>query len=91
VRQRVRERVLEVREEPGLIEELRGLESGQRGAYLGLRRLGDGQEQRHRHVRADDRRSLEQPLGLGLEAVDARGQDGLHGGGNRQLLDRLSR
>jgi hypothetical protein len=87
VSERVLERVLEVREEPGLVEELRSLEVGQLGAYLGLGRVGDGQEQRHRHVFADDRASLEQPLGLGPQPVDTCGQDGLHSGGDRQLLD----
>ena len=87
VRERVLERVLEVRKEPGLVEELRGLEVGELGAHLGLRRVGNGQEQREGHVLADDRGGLEQPLGLGRQAVDARGQDGLHGGGDRQVLD----
>jgi hypothetical protein len=83
----VLERVLEVRKEPGLVEELRGLEVSQLGAHLLLRSVRDGQEQPHGHIRADDRGRLEQPLGLGFQAVDARGQDGLHGRGNRQLLD----
>ena len=78
------ERVLEVRKEPGLVEELRGLEVSQLGAHLGLRSVGDGQEQRHGHVFADDGGRLEQSLGLGRQAVDARGQDGLHGGGDRR-------
>ena len=39
------------------------------------------QEQRQRHVLADDGGGLEQPLGLGRQPVDARGQDGLDGGG----------
>ena len=87
VGERVLERVLEVRKEPGLVEELRGLEARQLGAHLVLRRVGDGQEQRHGHVLADDRGRLEQSLGLGRQAVDARGQDGLHGGGDLQVLD----
>ena len=82
------ERVLEVRKEPGLVEELRGLELSQLGAYLGLRRVGDGQEQRHGHVLTDHRGRLEQALGLPGQAVDTRGQDGLHGGGDRQTFDR---
>ena len=78
VGERVLEHVLEIREEPGLVEKLRSLEAGQLGAYLGLRRIGDGQEQRQGHVLADDRGRLEQSLGLGRQPVDARGQDGLH-------------
>jgi hypothetical protein len=71
----VREGVLEVRKEPGLVEELRSLEVGELGEHLGLRHVGDGQEERHGHVRADDRSGLEQPLGLRRQAVDACRQD----------------
>jgi hypothetical protein len=46
VRERVLERVLEVRKEPGLVEELRGLQVRELGAHLVLRRVGNGQEQR---------------------------------------------
>jgi hypothetical protein len=38
------------------------------------------------HVLADDRGRLEKSLGLGPQAVDARGQDGLNGGGDLQVL-----
>ena len=85
--ERVLERVLQIRKEPDLVEELRGLEVGQLGAHLGLRSVGDGQEQRHGHFLADDGGRLEQALGLGCETVDARGQDGLHGGGDLKVLD----
>ena len=87
VSERVLERVLDVRKEPDLVEELRGLEAGEIGAHIVLWRVGNGQEQRHRHVLADDGGRLEQSLGLGREAVDAGSQDGLNSGGNRQLLD----
>jgi hypothetical protein len=56
-------------------------------SHLRLRRIGDGQEQRQGHILADDRGRLEQSLGLGFEAVDARRQDGLHAGGDFQVLD----
>jgi hypothetical protein len=59
VSERVLERVLEVRKEPGLVEELRGLQVRELGAHLVLRRVGNGQEQRHRHVLADDGGRLE--------------------------------
>ena len=72
VRERMLERVLEIRKEPGLVQELRRLEAGELGPHRGLRRVGNGQQQRYGHIRADDRRSLEQSLGLGLQAVDAR-------------------
>src|SRR5262249_39843231 len=87
VGERVLEGVLEVGKEPDLVEELRGREARQLGAELGLGRIGNGQEQRRGDVLADDRGGLEQALGLGRQAVDAGGQDGLHGGGDRQLLD----
>jgi hypothetical protein len=81
-RERVLERVHEVREEPGLVEELRSLQVRELGAHLVFRRVGDGQEQRDGHVLADDGSGLEQSLCLGRQAVDACGQDGLHGGGD---------
>jgi hypothetical protein len=87
VGERVLERVLAVRKEPGLVEELRGLQVSQLGPHLGLRRVGNGQEQRHGHVLADDGSGLEQSLGLRRQAVDTRGQNGLNGGGDRQVLD----
>ena len=59
VRERMLERVLEVREESGLVEELGGLQAGEVGAHLVLRRVGDRQEQRHRNVLAHDRGRLE--------------------------------
>ena len=88
VREGVLERVLEVGNEPGLVEELRGLKVGELDAHLGLRRVGDGQEQREGHVLADDGGSLEQSLGLGPQAVDAGGQDGLHRGRHLDRVDR---
>src|SRR5215467_3603888 len=85
---RVLERVLKVRKEPYLVEELRSLETGQLGAHLGLRRVSNGQEQRHGHVLTDDCGGLEQPLDLWRQPVDARSQDGLNGGGYPQLVNR---
>ena len=77
VGERVLERVLELGEEPGLVEELGGLEVRELGAALLLRSVGDGVKQRERHVLADDGGGLEQPLVLGRQPVDARGQDRL--------------
>src|SRR5262245_6744698 len=88
VRKRVLERVLEVREEPRLVEELRGLQARELGAYAILGRVDDGQEQREWHVLADDGSGLKEPLALRREAIDAGRQDRLHGGRNRQALDR---
>ena len=88
MRECVLERIFEVRKEPDLVEELRGLQAGEIGAHLGLRRVGNSEQQRQGYVLADDRGGLEQTLGLGVQAVDARGQDGLDGGGHPQLLNR---
>jgi hypothetical protein len=88
VRERVLERVLEVRKEPDFVEELRGLQAGELGAHVSFRGVGNGKEQRHRYVLADDGGGLEQPLGLWRQPVDARCQDGLNGGGHPQLLKR---
>jgi hypothetical protein len=67
------EGVLEIGEEPALVEELRGLELRQTPAEHVLGLLGDGLEESKRDVLADNRGSLEQPLVLGREPVDARG------------------
>jgi len=88
MRERVLERVPEVGKEPDLVEEPHSLERGQLGAHLFLRRVGNGEQQRDGHVLTDDGSRLEQTLGLGGQAIDARGQDGLDGGGHPQLLDR---
>ena len=42
---RVLERVLEIREDPGLVQELRRLETADRGVQLVLGELGNGLEQ----------------------------------------------
>jgi hypothetical protein len=73
------------------MRELCALQAGQLGAHPVLRRVGNGEEQCHRHVLADDGGGLEQAFGLGGQSVDARGQDGLHGGGDLQLLDGLGK
>ena len=78
VREGVLERVLEVREEPGLVEELGGLEVRETASKPLLRQVGHRLEQGERHVRPDDGRGLEQALLVGGQAVDAGGQDRLH-------------
>ena len=67
----------------GLVEELGGLEVRQTLVEGRLRHLGDGLEQRHGHVHANDRGDLQEALRLRRQVVDARGQHRLHGG--RQL------
>src|SRR5262249_28247803 len=85
--ERVLERELEVRKEPDLVEELRSLETGQLVAHLVLWHVGNGEQQGQGYILADDGSSLEQAFTLGGQAVDARGQDGLDGGGHLQLLN----
>src|SRR5262245_1850997 len=87
MRKGVLERILNVRKEPDLVEELRGLQEGEFSPHLMFRCVGDGEQQSYRHVLADDCGRLEQALGFGCETVDACGKDGLHGGRHLQLLD----
>ena len=56
LRERVLERVLDLGIEARLVEVLGGLEVREPLAEILLRRLGDGPEQRQRHLRADDGR-----------------------------------
>jgi len=50
----VPERVLEVRKESDLVEELGSLQLSERRSDLALRCLGDSQQQGHGHVLTDD-------------------------------------
>ena len=64
----------------GLIEELGRLEVRQTLLQGRLRQLGDGLQQRHGDIHANDRGGLQEALGLRRQAVDARRQHRLHGG-----------
>ena len=64
VGERVLEGVLEIREEPGLVEELGGLQVVEPATERLVRQLGDRLEQRERHVLADDRGGLQEALVL---------------------------
>ena len=86
--QRVLEGVLELGEEPRLVEELRRLQPCERRAKTVLRLLGDRLQQCERHILADHGRRLEQLLVFRSEAVDASGQDRLRRGRKLQGLDR---
>ena len=55
MRQRVLERVLEIGEEMGLVQELGGLEVGELPPQRRLVHVGDGLEHRVRHILPDDR------------------------------------
>ena len=62
--QRVLEGVFEIREEADLVEELGGLEVSQPTPQVFFGQLGNGEQKRERHVLADHRGRLKQPLGL---------------------------
>ncbi len=89
VRERVLERVLEIRIEPGLVDELGRLQPVEPAAERLVGQLGDRLEQCQRHVLADDRGDLQEALVLRGKPVDAGRQDRLDGGGNLDRLDRL--
>ena len=80
--QRVLEHVFQVREEPGLVQELGGLEVDEAAPQLRLRSVGDRREHAERHVLADGGRTLQQPLLLGRQPVNAGGQHRLDRLGN---------
>jgi hypothetical protein len=85
VRERVLEGVLEIREETRLVEELGGLEVSEPTTQVCFGPLGNGEQERERHILADDRGRLEQPLVLGCQAVDPGREDRLD---RRRYLDR---
>jgi hypothetical protein len=62
MRERVFESVFEIREEARLVEELGGLKVGEPATHVFFGQLGNGEQERERHVLADDRGRLEQPL-----------------------------
>ena len=80
VDQGVAEAVHQIGEERALVEEAAGLELLEAAPHLLGRHVGDGLEQSHRHLVADHRGGLEQPLVLVAEPVDAGGDGGPHGG-----------
>jgi len=78
--ERMFEGVLQVREETGLVQEFRGLQTPESSAELILGSLGNRLEQRNRDVLPHHRRHLEQRLVPGRQPVDAGSQHGLHRG-----------
>jgi hypothetical protein len=89
VRERVAEGVAEIRKDLRLLEELGGLEAIEPGAEaLLLRLVGDCLQQGQRHVTANDRGGLEQALVLGIQAIDAGGNDGVRVEGQGQRRHR---
>src|SRR5216684_4633515 len=87
VRERVLEGVFEIRKEARLVKELGGLEVAEPPSQVFLCKLGNLEQESERHVFADDRGRLEQPLVLWRQAVDAGRQNRLH---RRRHLNRLS-
>ena len=85
--ERMLEGVLGIREEPCLVEKLGRLQMREPPMYRFLRRLRHGVEQHERHVLANDRSRLEQPLVFGREPVDPGRQDHLHGRRDLDCLD----
>ena len=63
------EAILDVRKEPGLIQELRGLQVGEALAEGLLGQLGDGLEQGAGHILAHHGGGLEEPFLLRGQAV----------------------
>ena len=88
VGQRVLEGVLQIREELRLVEELRLLEMREPPPQGLLRLLRDRRQERVRHVLADHRGRLQEPLLLRRQPVDPRRQDRLHRGRHLQRLHR---
>ena len=78
----VLEAVLGSGEEPGLVEELRGLQPRQTVPQLIFRLFRRLEQHGPGNILADDGGGLEKLLVLGREPVDARGENGLHGGGH---------
>src|SRR5262249_16254137 len=72
------ETVLDVRVEPCLLQELCSLQVIETATERLLWQLSDRLQQNERHVLANNRGNLQEPLVLGRETVNARGQDGLH-------------
>ena len=78
VRQRVLERVFQLGEEIGLVQELRRLQPRQARGHGLLGQPGNVPQQRERDIVADDRRRLQQVPLLGRQPIDPRRQHRLH-------------
>ena len=90
MRQGVLERVLEVGNRARLVEKLGRLQLLQPRVKLRFALVGDDPEHVQRDGRTDDGGRFQQPLVLIGQAVDARGENRLHGGRHPDPLDRLS-
>jgi hypothetical protein len=86
-RERMLERVLRLRVEDDLVEELGVLQCAERRGPFGIGKLHDTLQDRLRDPLADHCCALEHVLLPLRQPVDARGQDGVDRVGNRQVLD----
>src|SRR5262245_14622825 len=77
VGERMLERVLQIRKQTRLVQELGRLQMREPAPKILFTQIGDGQQQRERHVLADDGGRLEQSLVVQREAVDARRENRL--------------
>ena len=89
MRERVRERVLEIWIEPGLVNELGGLQVFESTAEHFLWQIGDRLKESDRHVSADNGGDLEQSLIFRCEPVDTRCEHRLDRGRDLDRLDWL--
>src|SRR5262249_21390315 len=89
VGERVLERQFEIGKQTGLVQKLGKLKSGEGGAERLLGNIGNGPEERQRHILSDDGGGLEKVLVLGDKPVDPRRKDRLRGG--RDLKRRWGR
>ena len=87
-RQRVLEGVLGVRSGARLVEKLGRLEPAQALTDRLFREIGDGREDRIRHILPDDGRRLQEPALLCRKPVDAGREDLLDGSGHLDAADR---
>src|SRR6266487_5862340 len=85
--QGVLEGILDVGKEARLVEELGGLQMGESQTERRLRRLGNGLEERQRHLGADDGGGLQELFLLRWQPVDTRRQDRLDRRGHLQALE----
>src|SRR6516225_3214545 len=74
--------VLRIWKEPGLVEELGGLELSEAAAQRAFILAGDCVKKGERHILANHRSGLKQAFVLGREPVDAGGDNRLRGGGD---------
>jgi hypothetical protein len=89
LRQGMREGILWLGEQAGLIEKLRRLQVGQAAVQRRLGYLGNGLEQRQGHLGANNGSRLQEPLCLRRQPVDTCCQHGLHRGRHLNGRQRL--